>query len=212
MHLIERSEVVVIICSAGVLTRPWCLLELLEASQRGIPIVPLLIDGHDEWDPEAMRRLAADLPGELPKLNPGALMATAHADFLRLWRASWFNYSASDWDYNCCQVSFRLHAALGQQLRSHLRADLGPLPRYASEAEYDAHLSRAYVVHVTALSQPWRRRDSRRFGIMEKVSRLVLLRVNTSWERMTHAQRRCVELTAEQMQRRHARPGGRVVP
>ena len=35
--------------------------------------MPLLIDGHDEWDPDAMRRLAADLEGELPKLNPGAL-------------------------------------------------------------------------------------------------------------------------------------------
>ena len=33
------------------------------------------------------------------KLNPGALMSEPGADFLRLWRASWFNYSARDWDY-----------------------------------------------------------------------------------------------------------------
>ena len=102
-------------------------------------------------------------------------------------------------------MSFRLHEALGATLGSHLRADLGPLPRYASEAEYDDHLSRARVVHVTALSQPWRRRDSRRFGIMEKVSRLVLRRANASWGSMDAVQRSCVQLVATQMERRHAR-------
>ena len=139
------------------------------------------------------------------KLNPGTLMAERNAEFLRLWRASWFNYSARDWDYNCCQVSYRLHTALGRQLGSHLRADLGPLPRYATEREYDQHLQRAHVVHVTALSQPWRQHDSRKFGIMEKVSRLVLGRVNQSAESMSPEQRRCVETTARQMQQRHTR-------
>ena len=145
------------------------------------------------------------------KLNPGTLMAEPHAAFLRLWRASWFNYSAGHWDYNCCQVSYRLHESLGAELRSHLRADLGPMPRYASEGEYDDHLARARVVHVTALSQPWRQRDSRRFGIMEKVSRLVLKRANASVATMTRRQRRCLVLTAREMQRRHARPGESVL-
>lgn len=144
------------------------------------------------------------------KLNPGTLMTEANAEFLQLWRASWFNYSARDWDYNCCQVSYRLHKEVGESLRSHLRADLGPLPRYATEREYDAHLARARVVHVTALSQPWRRRDSRRFGIMEKVSRLVLRRVNASRNDMSVKLRRCVEMTAVHMQRRHARPGQKI--
>ena len=96
-----------------------------------------------------------------------------------------------------------MHEALGTTLRSHLRADLGPLPRYTTEAAYDAHLARARVVHVTALSQPWRRRDSRRYGIMHKVSRLVLGRVNASWPRMSEEQRACVRHTAEQMAKRH---------
>ena len=111
-------------------------------------------------------------------------------------------------------MSFRLHAALGAELRSHLRADLGPLPRYASEGEYDAHLRRARVVHVTALSQRWRLRDSRRYGIMEKVSRLVLRRVNASSAgaaAMGDELRGCFEQTAAQMQRAHARAGQRVV-
>lgn len=144
------------------------------------------------------------------KLNPGTLMAEPNAEFLRLWRASWFNYSARDWDYNCCQVSYRLHEALGARLRSHLRADLGPLPRYRTEAEYEAHLARATVVHVTALSQGWRRKDSKTFGIMHKVSELVLRRVNASWASMSAAQRRCVGLTAEQMAKRHAPAAGLV--
>lgn len=29
------------------------------------------------------------------KLNPGTLMAAPNAQFLRLWRASWFNYSGA---------------------------------------------------------------------------------------------------------------------
>ena len=113
-----------------------------------------------------------------------------------------FNYSARDWDYNCCQVSYRLHTALGRELHSHLRADLGPLPRYATEEQYDAHLRVARVVHVTALSQPWRQRDSRQFGIMEKVSRLVLRRANASAAyQMTPVQRQCLEATAFHMRK-----------
>jgi len=137
------------------------------------------------------------------KLNPGTLMAEVNAEFLQVWRASWFNYSAQDWDYNCCQVSFRLHEALGTQLRSRLHADLGPLPRYRSEPEYDRHLARAKVVHVTALSQSWRRKDSDAFGIMHKVSSIVLRRANASWEQMTPMQRACIQMTAEHMARRH---------
>jgi hypothetical protein len=70
---VDRSEVLVLICSAGVLTRPWCLLELLEASRRRVPVVPLLIEAPEAWNPAAMRRLAANLEGELAALNPQAL-------------------------------------------------------------------------------------------------------------------------------------------
>ena len=149
----------------------------------------------------------------LRKLNPGVLMSTAQSEFLQLWRASWANYSSRDWDYNCCQVAYRLHEALTERLHTHIRADLGPLPRYNSEAEYDAHLERARVVHVTALSQPWRKRDSKRYGIMEKVSALVLKRINATASipslhggvAMTELQRRCFETTAMAMRKKHGR-------
>ena len=140
-------------------------------------------------------------------------MSTAQSEFLQLWRASWANYSSRDWDYNCCQVAYRLHEALTERLHTHIRADLGPLPRYNSEAEYDAHLERARVVHVTALSQPWRKRDSKRYGIMEKVSALVLKRMNATVSRpslhggvaMNELQRRCFETTAMAMRKKHGR-------
>jgi hypothetical protein len=114
-------------------------------------------------------------PNGVRKLNPGLLMSERGATFLQLMRASWHNYSSGSWDYNCCQVAFRIHEAL-PQLRSFLSAGVGPLPRYATEVQYDAHLSRASVVHVTALSQPWRKSDDRRFGIMHKVAMLVIER------------------------------------
>ena len=108
----------------------------------------------------------------------------------------WTNYTPA-WDFNCCIHSYALHEQHWRTLRTHLRADLGPLPRYRTEAEYDEHLARARVVHVTALSQPWRKRDSRRFGIMRKVANLVLGRANASHATMTPPQAACVERAAE---------------
>jgi len=104
---------------------------------------------------------------------------------------------------SCCQVSYRLHQATGAAYCSHLRADLGPLPRYGTAVEYDAHLARARVVHVTALSQPWRKRDSRVHGIMHKVSQLVLARVNASWDVMSAQHKQCLQTTAQQMAIKH---------
>ena len=87
------------------------------------------------------------------------------------------------------------------------------MPRYNSEGDYDAHLERARVVHVTALSQPWRKRDSKRYGIMEKVSALVLKRINATVSipslhggvAMNELQRRCFETTAMAMRKKHGR-------
>ena len=80
----------------------------------------------------------------LRKLNPGVLLAEQHSPFLSLCRASWRNYSTL-WDYNCCEAAYQLHMA-HPELRSHLRADIGPLPRYPTAAQYASHLRRARVV------------------------------------------------------------------
>jgi hypothetical protein len=85
----------------------------------------------------------------LRKLNPGVLLAEKGSRFLTLARASWRNYSTA-WDFNCCEAAYRLHAA-HPELGSHLRADIGPLPRYATEMEYAEHIERARVVRPCRL-------------------------------------------------------------
>ena len=84
-------------------------------------------------------------------------------------------------------------------MRAHLRADIGPLPRYATQREYDQHLERALVVHITALSKAWRQRDLRRFGVMESVTRHIVSRANESAGQMTDGQRDCLERVSAQM-------------
>ena len=51
-HGVHASDVVVLLATKGVLTRPWCLLELLWAIESGVPIVGVNIvnDGYDFAD------------------------------------------------------------------------------------------------------------------------------------------------------------------
>jgi len=139
----------------------------------------------------------------LRKMNPGVLLAERGSPFLRHCRAGWRNYSTA-WDYNCCEAAYAVHRD-HPEYRSHLRADIGPLPRFATAAEYDEHIARARVVHVTALSKPWRQRDLSRFGVMRKVAARVLELANRSAaERggMTPQQRECYDLTESNIRRR----------
>ena len=96
------------------------------------------------------------------------------------------------------QASYKLHEA-HSEMRTHLRADIGPLPRYPTRMEYDKHLKRALVVHVTALSKSWRQRDLRRFGVMDAIARHVISSANLSAREMTAGQRNCLERVAAQM-------------
>eukprot|EP00966_Prymnesium_polylepis_P185201 4292401-Prymnesium_polylepis.1 len=36
---VHQSDVILLLATKGVLLRPWCLIELLEASRKGIPII-----------------------------------------------------------------------------------------------------------------------------------------------------------------------------
>lgn len=134
----------------------------------------------------------------LRKLNPGVLLAERRSPFLQMCRASWRNYSTM-WDYNCCEAAYRLHEA-HPEMGVHLRSDIGPLPRYTSQAEYDAHLARATVVHVTALSKAWRQRDLHKYGVMRAVAQRVIADANRSLEQMTPGQRECLAQVARQME------------
>ena len=76
-----------------------------------------------------------------------------------------------------------------------------PFPCYQTQEEYDAHLARASVVHMTALSQPWRRRDVRRFGLMRKVAAIVIGRANASaGGALPPSHRTCFEAAARAFQ------------
>lgn len=69
---IKKSDVVVVIGTKGILTRPWCLMELWEAHQNNIPCVLFPVSGKG-WDKDDARFLLAQLETELEKRNPGAL-------------------------------------------------------------------------------------------------------------------------------------------
>ena len=69
---VHASEVFVLLLSEGVLTRPWCLLEVREAAQMGKPIVLLELKGKRFSFDDAFA-LLADLENELPSRNPEAI-------------------------------------------------------------------------------------------------------------------------------------------
>jgi hypothetical protein len=56
----------------GVLTRPWCLLELLEAKRMGVPILPIGLTGLT-LDLPSMRNFIDNAEFHLGKSNPSAL-------------------------------------------------------------------------------------------------------------------------------------------
>ena len=66
---LQQSDTLVLLASKGVLTRPWCQLELLYAKRNGIPIVPLFIEG-SALCVEEMRGYVQNLSSELSESIP----------------------------------------------------------------------------------------------------------------------------------------------
>ena len=65
----HKSDVVVVLATKGVLTRPWCLLEMWEAAVNQIPIVLFPVVGGG-WTPDDARTLLSDLMGQMQARNP----------------------------------------------------------------------------------------------------------------------------------------------
>lgn len=78
---IARCDVVVLLCTEKVLTRPWCLLELFEAHRRGIPVVSMLVARQGFPSREANLHFLTHLETTLNEANAGA-MATV-LEYLR---------------------------------------------------------------------------------------------------------------------------------
>jgi hypothetical protein len=68
---VRDSDVLVIVQSAEILTRPWCLLEMVAAVDAGVPIVAIAISGKGYNFAEATS-LLTHLDTQLDAINPGA--------------------------------------------------------------------------------------------------------------------------------------------
>ena len=66
-----KSEMIVLLGTKGVLTRPWCLLELYEARRHDIPVVTFAMSAHG-FTPAFARAHLLDDGGLKPKLPDGA--------------------------------------------------------------------------------------------------------------------------------------------
>lgn len=69
---VHKSDCIVLLATKGVLTRPWCLLEILEARRKVVPIVPVGVAGLN-LDVGEMRHYICHLEEEMGTSNPSAL-------------------------------------------------------------------------------------------------------------------------------------------
>ena len=69
---VEQSDAVVLLYTEGVLSRPWCLLELNAAATNNIPIVVIGIANSFAGATSDIAKICDDLPGFLSRTNPSA--------------------------------------------------------------------------------------------------------------------------------------------
>eukprot|EP00966_Prymnesium_polylepis_P241027 5574583-Prymnesium_polylepis.1 len=67
-----KSDVFILLLTRGVLTRPWCLIEIYEAWVHGIPIVPVEISGGG-FSFADMHAYVSELPLRMGKEDPAGL-------------------------------------------------------------------------------------------------------------------------------------------
>ena len=83
---VADSEVLVLLQSTGILTRPWCLLEIVTAIKNEVPIVCVNVLGPNRYDFSSAFAFMTHLDSELDRVNPGAskLIADQGVDMLEL--------------------------------------------------------------------------------------------------------------------------------
>ncbi|KAL1503142.1 hypothetical protein AB1Y20_011204 [Prymnesium parvum] len=69
---VHKSDVLVLLATKGVLSRPWCLLELLETVRKRIPVVIVQLR-NGGFDYEQAHAFSDDLVNALSKVNPEGL-------------------------------------------------------------------------------------------------------------------------------------------
>ena len=69
---VHKSDVLVVLATKSVLTRPWCVLEMWEAALNEIPIVLFPVVGGG-WTPDDALTLLSDLMGQMQSRNPSCM-------------------------------------------------------------------------------------------------------------------------------------------
>eukprot|EP00966_Prymnesium_polylepis_P254251 5875802-Prymnesium_polylepis.1 len=69
---VDKSDCLVLLATKGVLMRPWCLLEILQASRKNIPVVFVLL-GNGGFSMEDARAFATSIEATMKDANPTGL-------------------------------------------------------------------------------------------------------------------------------------------
>ena len=69
---VHKSDVLVILCTKRVFTRPWCVMEMWEAAVSQTPVVLFPVVGGG-WTLDDARTLLSDLMGQMHSLNPACM-------------------------------------------------------------------------------------------------------------------------------------------
>ena len=88
---VRLSDVLVVILTPGVLSRPWCLIEMLTALDAGKPLISINISGRPSgsYNYEQMVAFLENLPAELERVNPGAIRVLAENGYPSIRRAGY---------------------------------------------------------------------------------------------------------------------------
>ena len=70
---LRRADVVLLLGTTSVFTRPWVLIELFEAAQHHVPVVILTVKGAMPLDESSARATITNLEMELQRVNPDGL-------------------------------------------------------------------------------------------------------------------------------------------
>ena len=71
-HVTEDSRSLLLLQTRGVLTRPWCILELYRAIEASVPIVGVSVRGQHAYDFAEASQFLLHLDSALEDANPGA--------------------------------------------------------------------------------------------------------------------------------------------
>lgn len=77
LHSVAQSDAIVLLYTAGVLSRPWCLLELQAAAKSNTPLILVRVANSFEADPSEIRTILDELPTFVDKHNPNAVATLA---------------------------------------------------------------------------------------------------------------------------------------